>query len=76
MESGNINGARRVLEEGSKLYPGDQFLLQRWGTLEAKHGDVTKARFLFEKSVTIQPHAPTFVAWAILEEEEGRVGPV
>jgi len=32
---------------------------------------VDKARELFERSVVIQPHAPTFVAWAILEETEG-----
>lgn len=71
LESGNVVGARAVLEEGVSKYPGDQFILQRWGTLEAKHGSVNKARELFKRSVMIQPHAPTFVAWAILEEEEG-----
>lgn len=71
MESGSIATARTVLATGHAKFPGDQFLLQRWGTLEAKHGDTAKARELFEKSVLIQPHAPTFVAWAILEEEEG-----
>jgi tetratricopeptide (TPR) repeat protein len=71
LELGNFDEAAKILEEGSKLYPGDQFLLQRWGTIEAKIGNIEKARKLFEKSVIIQPHAPTFVAWAILEEKEG-----
>ena len=71
LEMGNIAEAGRILEEGASKFPGDQFLLQRWGTLEAKLGNVDKARKLFEKSVMIQPHAPTFVAWAILEEKEG-----
>jgi tetratricopeptide (TPR) repeat protein len=71
MEFGNISAARAALAAGALQYPGDQFLLQRWGTLEAKHGDIQKARELFQKSVTIQPHTPTFVAWAILEEETG-----
>lgn len=71
LEMGNIAEAGRILEEGTLKYPGDQFLLQRWGTLESKLGNVDKARKLFEKSVMIQPHAPTFVAWAILEEKEG-----
>jgi tetratricopeptide (TPR) repeat protein len=71
LEMGNIVEAKRVLEEGSHRFPGDKFLLQRWGTVEAKFGNVDKARQLFEKSVLIQPHAPTFVAWAILEEQEG-----
>ncbi|KAJ1436823.1 hypothetical protein B484DRAFT_324887 [Ochromonadaceae sp. CCMP2298] len=70
LESGDAASARRILQEGAKLYPGDRFLLQRWGTLEAKLGDIPKARELFERSVLIQPHAPTFVAWAILEENE------
>lgn len=71
-ESGNYDMARKILEKGAKQYPGDQFLLQRWGTIEAKHGSVAKARLLFAKSVQIQPHAPTYVAWAILEESEGQ----
>ena len=40
--------------------------------MEAKLGNIGEARELFpEKSVRIQPHAPTFVAWGILEEENG-----
>mmetsp|Transcript_14148 Transcript_14148/g.23536 ORF Transcript_14148/g.23536 Transcript_14148/m.23536 type:complete len:1046 (-) Transcript_14148:183-3320(-) len=66
-----VETARGILEEGAKRYPGDRFLLQRWGTLEARSGNTDKARALFKKSVLIQPHAPTFVAWAILEESEG-----
>ena len=49
-------------------FPGDPFLLQRWGTLESQLGNFTAARDLFMKSVEIKPHAPTFVAWAMLEE--------
>ena len=71
LESGNIKEAQSILEEGTKLYPGDFFLLQRLGTLEAKYGSVTKAREIFSRAITIHPHAPTFVAWAILEESQG-----
>lgn len=71
LESGRVAEARHILKEGSKRYPGDQFLLQRWGTLEAKYGSIVRARELFDRSVRIKPHAPTFVAWAILEEREG-----
>jgi tetratricopeptide (TPR) repeat protein len=71
IDSGNFREARRLLEEGAEKFPGDQFLLQRWGALEAKFGSVLKARELFDRSIIIQPHAPTFVAWAILEEDQG-----
>ena len=70
-EAGNVHAARRVLIEGAEKYPGDHFLLQRWGSMESKLGNTDKAREIFEKSVRIQPHAPTFVAWGILEEENG-----
>lgn len=73
LEYGNIDKAREVLAEGAQKFPGDQFLLQRWGTLEAKFGNVKEARRLFQKSIEIQPHAPTFVAWAMLEESEGNL---
>jgi len=71
IEAGNYDLARKILAEGSQKYPGDHFLLQRWGTLESKHGNTSRARELFEKSIMIKPHAPTFVAWALLEEEFG-----
>jgi tetratricopeptide (TPR) repeat protein len=71
LEAGHAQAARRVLMEGAEKYPGDYFMLQRWGSMEAKLGNTDKARELFERSVRIQPHAPTFVAWAILEEELG-----
>eukprot|EP01036_Dinobryon_divergens_P030333 gene30333-39562_t len=62
--------AQRILAEGAGLFPRDHFLLQRWGSLEAKLGRSDQARALFQRSAEIQPHAPTFVAWAILEEKE------
>ena len=71
LECGNVEECKNILREGSQKFPGDHFLLQRWGTVEAKYGSLKKARSLFERSTTIQPHAPTFVAWAILEEQEG-----
>lgn len=70
-DQNNIPEAIRVLEEGARKFPGDQYLIQRWGAIESKTGNIQKARELFKKSVDIKPHAPTFVAWAILEEEEG-----
>ena len=71
LESGNIKEAQRILLEGTKLYPGDFFLMQRLGTLEAKYGSVARAREIFSRAITIHPHAPTFVAWAMLEESQG-----
>ena len=62
--------AQRILTEGATLFPRDHFLLQRWGSLEAKLGHSDQARTLFQRSAEIQPHAPTYVAWAILEEKE------
>lgn len=71
LESGRPEEARRVLKEGAAKHPGDHFLLQRWGSLEAKLGRDDDARALFQRSAHIQPHAPTYVAWAILEEKQG-----
>lgn len=71
LEAGNLSRAREIIEEGAQRYPGDHFLLQRYASLEAKYGNRTKAKALFERSVLVKPHAPSFVAWAILEEEEG-----
>jgi tetratricopeptide (TPR) repeat protein len=71
IEAGNSNEARKILKEGSMKYPGDHYLLQRWGSLEEKLGNTDMARKMYEKSVRILPHAPTFVAWGILEEEIG-----
>jgi hypothetical protein len=36
-----------------------------------QHGSKDKARQIFAKAITVKPHAPTFVAWARLEYEEG-----
>lgn len=72
LECGNYRESQRVLEEGARRYPGDKYLLQRWGSLEAKHGSFKKARDLFSRSLASQPHAPTFVAWAIMEHELGQ----
>lgn len=70
LESGRPLEARRVLAEGASRFPGDHFLLQRWGSLEAKLGQTDVARGLFKRSTEVQPHAPTYVAWAILEEKD------
>ena len=72
-ESGNFREAQRLLLEGARLFPGDFFLLQRLGTLEAKHGSAKRAQEIFSEAIVIQPHAPTFVAWAILEETLGNM---
>lgn len=70
-ESGRYLDAQRVLEQGVRLFPGDFFLLQRLGDFEAKHGSAKKALDAFNKAILIQPHTPTFVAWAALEEALG-----
>jgi tetratricopeptide (TPR) repeat protein len=73
LESGNIDEARKILIEGTNLFPGDFYLLQRLGTLEAKYGNSEKARNIFRQAIKIHPHTPTFVAWAILEENLGNL---
>lgn len=67
LECGEVETAKRIIEEGAKLYPNDHFLLQRWGSIEAKHGNISLARLLFARSIKMKPHAPTYVAWALLE---------
>eukprot|EP01041_Mallomonas_annulata_P003417 gene3417-6780_t len=71
IDHGSIERAIVVMEEGARKFPGDQYLLQRWGSVESKRGNIKKARELFERSIQIKPHAPSFVAWAMLEEEQG-----
>lgn len=73
LELGNYREAQRVLLAGVALFPGDFFLLQRLGALESKHGSAKRARDIFNRAIMIQPHAPTFVAWAILEESLGNL---
>jgi predicted Zn-dependent protease len=73
LEAGNYREAQMVLQQGVEAYPGDYFLLQRYGDLESKHGSIHKARELFRKAILIQPHTPTFVAWAMLEENLGNL---
>lgn len=71
VECGNYADALNILQEGAVLFPGDHYLLQRWGAVEAKYGNTSKALELFSRSASIQSHTPTFVAWAMLEEKLG-----
>ena len=63
----NLHEARKILIRGMKMYPRDHKLLQAAGNIEEKLGNVTAARDLYSASLHIEPHAPTLIAYAMLE---------
>ena len=46
---------------------------QTLGTLQQRAGDVDGAKASFSSSLSLRPHAPTYVAFALLEAAEGHV---
>lgn len=70
VKAGRLVEARKVLQRGFEEYPEDHALLQAFGTVEGKMGNVTGARLLYQKSLSIQPSAPCLVALALLELDE------
>jgi len=73
MDGGFADNATKILRKAIELYPQDASLLQTLGTVENKLGNLDVARDLFRKSIAMKPLAPTFVAWALLEEQVGDV---
>eukprot|EP00871_Galdieria_phlegrea_P000016 jgi/Galph1/1014/GphlegSOOS_G5746.1 len=69
-KTGNEEVAKQILEKASRLHKNDYSILQTWATIERRTGNIGKARELFQRSIDIQPNAPAFVAWALMEEEE------
>lgn len=67
-----LDEARTVFERGIRLHPRDSALLQSLGILEEKCGNVAEARSYFRESVSVKPHAPSFVAWAMLEQRQNQ----
>ena len=63
----NLHEARKILVRGMKMYPRDYKLLQAAGNIEERLGNVTAARDLYSASLHIEPHAPTLIAYAMLE---------
>ena len=53
--------------KGLARYPRDHSLLQVTGKIEERLGNLTWARRLYAASLSIQPSAPTLVAYALLE---------
>lgn len=59
--------ARKILYRGLTRYPHDHMLLQATGNVEERLGNYTGARDLYSASLSIQPAAPTLVAYALLD---------
>lgn len=62
-----LHDARRILYRGLARYPNDHSLLQAAGKVEERMGNFTGARELYSASLSIQPSAPTLVAYALLD---------
>jgi len=59
--------AQKILKKGIMKYPNDPSLLQSAGRVEERLGNYTFARELYSASLSIEPSAPTLVAYAMLE---------
>jgi tetratricopeptide (TPR) repeat protein len=62
-----LHDARKILYRGLARYPNDHSLLQAAGKVEERMGNFTGARELYSASLSIQPSAPTLVAYALLD---------
>jgi tetratricopeptide (TPR) repeat protein len=67
VQAKRLQEARRILYEGLARYPKDHSLLQAAGKVEERLGNFSGARDLYGASLSIQPSAPTLVAYALLE---------
>ena len=54
-------------------HPRDAALHQSLGTLLERQGDRAAARASYRAAVAHAPHAPAYVAWALLESKEGNL---
>jgi tetratricopeptide (TPR) repeat protein len=62
--------ARKILYRGLARYPRDHSLLQAAGKVEERLGNYTGAIDLYSASLSIQPSAPTLVAYALLNLQQ------
>jgi tetratricopeptide (TPR) repeat protein len=62
-----LHEARKILYRGLARYPTDHSLLQAAGKVEERMGNLTGARELYGASLSVQPSAPTLVAYALLD---------
>lgn len=62
-----LHEARKILYRGLARYPHDHSLLQAAGKVEERMGNFTGAMELYSASLSIQPSAPTLVAYALLD---------
>jgi len=67
----DMAAAMAVLARGRQRYPKDASLHQTLGMLLKRSQDVDGARASFTRSLQIKEHAPTYVAFALLEAEQG-----
>lgn len=71
-----LPAARKILLQGMKQFPRDQSLFQAAGKVEERIGNYTGARALYSTSLSIEPSAPTLVAYAMLELRHPEARPV
>ena len=72
-KASNLTAAMAVLTRGRELYPQDPSLLQSVGTLQRRAKDPAGARESFKASIAMEPRGATYVAYALLEADEGNV---
>ena len=65
---------RKMFEKAMALNPGDAALPQAWAVLEARAGNVARARQIFEACTRRHPrHLPTWQAWGVMERMAGEL---
>jgi len=67
VKAGNLRKARQILKKGNRQFPEDQSLLQAAGKVEERLGNFVGAREMYSSSLSVEPSAPTLVAYALLE---------
>lgn len=75
VRSRNFSAARNILRRGMIRYPMDYSLLQAAGKVEEHFRNYTGSRNLYSASLSIQPSAPTLVAYAMLESQHPQINP-
>lgn len=74
IELGKTDEAREVLEETTRLFPGDFFAHYRLGFMHAEAGELEPAISSFERAVTVNPmFANAHLALASLMSHAGRM---
>jgi len=69
----DLESAERCYEAGLQSAPDDAFLLNSYAAVKAKQGDISEARALFEKAISIEPSYPNprmGLALCLMDEQD------